>query len=176
MNFISAPVDAPEFCTVVDFYQWYVQNKCPVMLSLMDSVFLSDDATAVRLFRSGRFQVEMYLIHPSPIIPTHEHPGVENIELQNLAIHSPDALADFVQRDGSSHGGSFVRRAEDRGFALFSVQHWRDGVEMSTIGARWKGHTAGPKHEALIRRFNPGCLVYPGYADVTRKAIPNEVL
>jgi hypothetical protein len=176
MNFVQAPVEAPEFCTVVDFYRWYVQNKCPVMLSLMDNVFLSDDATAVRLFRSGRFQVEMYLIHPSPIIPAHEHPGVDNIELQSLTFHSSEELAYAVQTDGKAHGGSFVRRAEDRGFALFSVQHWRDGIEMSTIGARWKGHTAGPKHEALIRRFNPECLIYPGYADVTRTATVNEIL
>ena len=49
-----------------------------------------------------------------------------------------------------------------------SFQRWDDNLKMSTIGSRWKGHTAGEKHEALIRRFNPNALIYPGYADVTK--------
>lgn len=141
-------------------------------------VFVSDDATASCLFRHGRYQFEIYLIHPRPVIPQHEHPGVENIEfpVSRLLSFGVDSLAGMVQRHGMSHGDSIKVRAEHSGFVLYSAQKWADGIPMSTIGARWKGHTAGPKHEALIRRFNPDCLVYPGYADVTQKQPLLEVL
>jgi hypothetical protein len=133
-------------------------------------VFLSDDATATCLFRSGRYQFEMYFIHPNPLIPLHEHPGVENIEVPQSAWNklTKEDLEKRIQKPGQQHGKGIVERAWCAGFALFSAQKWDEGIEMSTIGARWKGYTAGPKHDALISRFNPGCILSDGYADVTR--------
>lgn len=162
-------MNIPQFKDVEDFARWYFASGMPRLQPPDAEVFVSDDATSSCLFRHGRFQFEIYLIHPQPVIPQHEHPGVENIEF-NASLSGVYAnLTGLVQRDGMSHGNDIRRRAEHAGFVLFSAQHWAEGIEMSTIGARWKGHTAGPKHEALIRRFNPDCLIYPGYADVTRK-------
>jgi hypothetical protein len=114
----------------------------------------------------------MYLIHPDPLIPVHEHPGVENIEIPSGGWTSinRNMLTSRTQTEGEVHGNSISERAKGAGFALFSAQKWADGLEISTIGARWRGPTAGPKHEALIRRFNPFCFIQDGYADVTRSA------
>jgi hypothetical protein len=165
------PEDVPEFSDLVHFTEWYLAAGMPILLPETTEVFLSDDATATCLFRYGRYQFEMYFIHPDPIIPVHAHPGVENIEIPisgwGLLTHS--VLQSRVQREGQTHGKGIRERADTAGFALFSAQKWDDGVEMSTIGARWKGFTAGPKHDALIRRFNPDCFAYAGYADVTLK-------
>ena len=169
----------PDFSCVEEFAVWYISQGNPLKPPANAEVFESDDATASCLFRHGRYQFEIYLIHAKPVIPQHEHPGVENIEFpisELLSGRSLQSFGEIVQRDGMSHGGSIRERAEHSGFVLYSAQKWADGLEMSTIGARWKGHTAGPKHEALIRRFNPNCLVYPGYADVTRKASSSEIL
>jgi hypothetical protein len=168
----------PNFRGVAEFARWYLVSGMPLMPPEAPEVFVSDDATASCLFRHGRYQFEIYLIHAQPVIPQHEHPGVENVEfpVSALAQRGLGALEMFVQRDGMAHGQSIKERAEHHGFVLYSAQKWADEIPMSTIGARWKGHTAGPKHEALIRRFNPDCVVYPGYADVTRKQIKLEVI
>lgn len=169
----------PDFSCVEEFTVWYLNHGIPLKPPKNAEVFESDDATASCLFRHGRYQFEIYLIHAKPVIPQHEHPGVENIEfpISDLRIRQDlQSVQQIVQRDGMSHGNSIRDRAEHSGFVLYSAQKWAEGIEMSTIGARWKGHTAGPKHEALIRRFNPDCLVYPGYADVTRKATSHEIL
>jgi hypothetical protein len=61
---------------VQSFSDWWMDNNMPIQFPLFPEVFLSDDATAICLFRNGQFQVELYLIHPQPIVPLHEHPGV----------------------------------------------------------------------------------------------------
>ena len=170
--------DVPNFSNVVDFADWYVSSGMPTLFPEQREVFVTDDATASCLFRHGRFQFEIYLIHPNPVIPQHEHPGVANIEIPQSGWNnlSREQLEASVQKQGAPHGVGFKQRAAHSGFVLMSAQMWDEGLEISTIGARWKGHTAGPKHEALIRRFNPGCLVYPGYADVTKMAQSLEIL
>lgn len=171
-------MNVPAFDTIEEFARWYFYNGMPILPPKNSEVFTSDDATASCLFRHGRYQIEMYLIHPNPVIPQHNHPGVENVEFSLSTVSSMglDYALGLVQRGDATHGGDIRERAANRGFVLYSAQKWADGLEMSTIGARWKGHTAGPKHEALIRRFNPDCLVYPGYADVTRKQAVNAIL
>ena len=39
---------------------------------------------------------------------------------------------------------------------------------MSSAAVNWKGKTAGPLQEALIKKHRPDAFVEPGYADVTR--------
>ena len=171
----------PQFKDLLSFAQWYIESGTPIILPIKREVFISDDATSTTLFRHGRYQVEMYLIHPDPVIPEHEHPGVENIEFSYSHYQDTNSVGEFdlenhLSKPGTTHGLSIRRRAQHDGFCLLSIQKWDEELEMSTIGSRWKGHTAGPKHEALIRRFNPDCLIYTGYADVTQKQIKKEIL
>ena len=175
---VLQPSEVPCFSGVAEFAEWYLRSGMPIMLPKKHEVFISDDATASCLFRHGRFQFEMYMIHPNPVIPQHEHPGVANVELssESWSAICGQMLFDNVQQEGKSHGSDIRFRAQHKGFMLFSAQMWDEGLEVSTIGARWKGHTAGPKHEALIRRFNPKCLIYPGYADVTKQCEVADVL
>jgi hypothetical protein len=177
MKFIDKS-KVPHFANVTEFAKWYLGAGMPVLFPERPEVFVTDDATATCLFRHGRFQFEIYLIHPNPVIPQHEHPGVSNLELAQDSLHhiAAGTLSSLVQQAGQSHGVGFHERASHNGFALMSAQMWDEGLEISTIGARWKGNTAGPKHEALIRRFNPDCLVYPGFADVTQKAAVADIL
>lgn len=175
MNFIH-PDSVPEFSDVSHFAKWYLKNNMPLLLPMPYEVYSSDDATSMCLFRHKRYQFELYLIYPDPVIPLHLHPGVENIEVDVTSIQKavieknvPAAAIFAPQPPDEYHGRSIKTKASSSGFMLFSAQKWDDGIEMSTIAARWKGHTAGPKHEALIRRFNPDCLIYPGYADVTQR-------
>lgn len=176
MNLIDAK-KVPDFKNVSAFAEWYLENNLPILIPFPQEIFVTDDATAVCLFRHKQYQFEMYLIHPKPVIPEHEHPGVENIEI-NVETIAKNGYKNFLepQQVGVPHGPGIKSRAEHGGFMLFSAQKWDDGLQVSTIGSRWKGHTAGPKHEALIKRFNPNCFMYPGYADVTRQNVVAAVL
>ena len=172
-------METPAFNNLVDFTLWCFNKGLALKPPLNAEVFTTDDATSSCLYRHGRFQLEVYLIHSEPVIPQHEHPGVESLEVPLVSLsfdQNIKNLDQFILGDGMSHGMDIRTRADIRGFVLYSAQKWDDGLEMSTIASRWKGHTAGPKHEALIRRFNPDCLIYPGYADVTRRRVMTEVL
>lgn len=164
-----------DFKNVAEFTKWYIESGMPFNLKKNTEVFISDDATSSCVYRKGRFQVELYLIHPTPIIPEHEHPGVEAIEvnmftaLNDTNMSNIDYLKDITLKAGQSHGNTIRAQAMSEGFVMLSAQYWLGNIPLSTIGSRWKGPTVGPLHEALIKRFNPNCVVIQGYADVTKE-------
>lgn len=150
---------------VKEFADWWMHAGMPIMFPPNPEVFMSDDATAVTLFRHGRFQVEMYLIHPNPKVPTHEHPGVEVIKMRLGNTKTP--IMSNILKTGESHGAGLRMEAEKLGFPLVAFQHWLTR-DPTTISSMWKGPTVGPLQEALIKRFNPDAYVVDGYADTTR--------
>lgn len=159
------PLSIPEsWNDVGHFCDWYMENNMPINFPSKPEVFLSDDATAICLFRHGQFQVELYLIHPEPKVPIHEHPNVEVIKVR---VDGDKAEASNILVNRQSHGVGFRLEGEDIGFPLLAVQHWKTEHAPTTVAAQWKGKTAGPKQEALIKRFHPDALVIRGYADVT---------
>lgn len=74
-------VKLPKWGSVREFAKWWCDNGSPIAPPA-ETVYLSDDATSFCLFRSGQFQVELYLIHPSPNLPQHGHPDVEVIKMR----------------------------------------------------------------------------------------------
>jgi hypothetical protein len=165
LNFIANS----KWKSVEEFCNWYMDNGMPIRPPNNTEVFLSDDATATCLFRSGQYQVESYLIYPEPLVQIHEHPGVEVIKVRMFENGDGGfALASDVLRKGEGHGAGFRLDGEEKGFILLAVQKWDDELIPTTVAARWKGKTVGPIHESLIKRLYPEALVLPGYADVTK--------
>jgi len=171
LNILDNPVanmEVPEtWDNVTEFGVWWVKAGMPIRFPVGAEVFRTDDATAVALFRQGRFQIEMYLIHPHPQLQDHEHPGVEAIKVRmgnnNETVGFTDALT-----EGKSHGAGVRLEAVTTGFPLIAIQHWKTRNPI-TIAAMWKGKTVGPMQENLLRRFHPDAYVIDGYADITRK-------
>jgi hypothetical protein len=150
---------------VSEFKDWYMNNSMPMTFPTGE-VFCSDDATATCVFRQGQFQVELYLIHPKPMVQRHEHPGVEVIKMYFVngnTMHEP------VLYNGQSHGAGERLEDASKGFPLFAFQHWKKGIP-TTVASAWKGRTSGPLHDALIKRFHPNALVLDGYADITKNS------
>jgi hypothetical protein len=151
------------------FCDWYLKNGLPLVFPKGAEVFMSDDATSTCLFRHGQFQVELYLIHPKPLVQFHEHPGVDVIKVR-LAEESDNSYVAYVSpvlRKGQSHGAGVRFENEETGFPLLAIQHWKSGIP-TTVAAAWKGKTVGPLQEKLIKRIYPEALVIDGYADVTK--------
>lgn len=168
-NYTLPNLDVPDtWQDVQAFCDWYISNDMPIRFQNSE-VFLSDDATAVCLFKHGQFQVELYLLHPNPLIQIHEHPDVEVIKLR---IIDNQAIAQGILFNGQSHGAGMRVEADKHGFPLLAFQHWKKSLP-TTVASAWKGKTVGPKHEDLIKRFHPNALVLDGYADITK---PNNYL
>lgn len=165
--------------TVEDFTKWWIENKMPLMIPSDAEVIISDDATAICVFRHGRFQIEFYIIKPHYSIEYHSHPGMEVITMYFAGgKNSPPGARTFHNtadqwgriraklESGEYHGGEDTNVFS--GFVLVAIQKWDEGIEMSSAAVNWKGKTAGPLQEALIKKHRPDAFVEPGYADVTR--------
>ena len=170
-------VEIPEWESVREFAKWWCDNGCP-LAPPSETVNLSDDATSFALFRSGQFQVELYLIHPSPNLPIHGHPDVEVIKMRldtflthgNKVIKTSRQEASATLYQGETHGAGMNFKENgllDSGFGQLAFQKWKDGLTPTTVAARWKGPTVGPMQEALIRKHTPKAIVRDGYADTT---------
>lgn len=155
--------------SIEEFHDWYVGNGMPFLPPENVEIHCSDDATAVCVFRKGQFQVELYLVHPNPLVQVHEHPGVRLIKIMSKGVGSNGVFGctEGVLDNGGAHGLG-GRSTEENGFLLMGIEQWHPSLTPSTVAAAWKGKTAGPKHEALIRRLRPNALVVDGYADTTK--------
>lgn len=170
-------VEVPEWSSVREFARWWCDNGAPIAPP-SETVNLSDDATSFALFRRGQFQVELYLIHPSPNLPEHGHPDVEVIKMrldtfmwsQNQVLKTTSQEASSTLFQDQTHGAGINFKENDgldQGFGLLAFQKWKDGLKPTTVAARWKGPTVGPMQEALIRKLTPKAIVRDGYADTT---------
>lgn len=165
--------------SVYDFGQWWCDSGMPILLPTNYEVYLSDDATSVCLFRKGQFQVELYLIHPGPNLPVHEHPGVEVIKMRlntydsNLELNMEEVGSATLLR-GQSHGAgiNFKDRESnsitEQGFPLLAFQKWDEGLEVTTVASRWKGKMVGPLQAGIVKRFSPTAFIQDDFIDVTR--------
>lgn len=166
--------------TIEDFTEWWIKNKMPLMVPHDAEVIISDDATAVCVFRHDRYQIEFYIIRPHYTIGSHCHPGMEVMTIYFgggstcspgvKTFHNTANMWGRVRaklESGQYHGGG-ENTDVFYGFLLVAIQKWSEGIPMSSAAVNWKGNTAGPLQEALIKKHRPDVIVEPGYADITR--------
>lgn len=153
---------------VEEFCNWYMENKMPIMIPEDSHVYTNENATAIVLFRHRNFQVELYIGFPENAVEDHFHPNMEVITMQigkmNVGIVW-GAYTDTLVH-GQSHSGNF---SSPRGCAFLTFEKWDDENKMTSASVNWIGKTAGPKHDALIKKHYPDSYVENGYADVTKK-------
>lgn len=162
--------------TIEDFTNWYLEQRMPLTIPWDAEVIQTDDATAICIFRKPPYQVELYLIHPKLSIPIHAHPGMDVITM-SLGGGKNDTksitgtstnwgnIAENL-KDGESHGGQGMLR-NSLGFGLLSFEKWPEHTVLTSAAIHWKGKTAGPLHDALIKKHYPEAVIYPGYADIS---------
>lgn len=144
--------------SIVEFANWYIGSSKPILIPFSAEVVVTDDASAITLFRKGNFQVELYLIKPGYIIPMHSHPDVDVITMgigggetcgPLHPIYGTGARIGQLRltEAGTEHGGG---QPEHKGFALLAFEHWKSGTP-SSAAMRWEGPTAGPIHDELLK-------------------------
>lgn len=112
----------------------------------------SGTVRGVVLYRDGRYQAELFLITESAVFPAHTHPHVDAIEVMIagniefvvrgqsfrqdlLAGHPPK----FGTKVGVRAGVSHTAILHEGGGAFLSLQRWREGVPMTSVGLDWDG-------------------------------------
>lgn len=165
--------------TIEEFTDWYMNNGMLFIPPWDAEVICSDDATAMTIFRKDRYQVELYLVHPDKLVPMHAHPGMESllISLGGGEQGSPDEFGvssrwgeySAVLREGETHGDRQVGYSP-KGYAMLTFQKWNGNNKLTSAAIQWRGETAGPLQDALIKKHNPNALTFPGYADITIKS------
>jgi hypothetical protein len=163
--------------TVMEFALWYQRVGFPMIPSSDGPVVTTDDAVAFPVFRYKNFQAELYVFTPSTV-PKHAHPYVDVV--QTYFHPASGAWTEFVELIyPQAHGGDEIvldTALQNSKQLLLTLQKWPDGQTPHTLSAVWKGPTMGPLQEGLVRQFNPDCLLYPGYADITVKAQASAIL
>lgn len=109
---------------------------------------------SVVLYRDGRYQAELFMNAQSGIFPEHAHPNVNSIEVMlagriEFTVRGRPAFPTevFARNDLSTQGmmigvgagvphGAIVR---DGGGAFLSLQQWREGVPVTSVGLDWDG-------------------------------------
>lgn len=160
------------------FADWYMGRGAPLMVPWDAEVIASDDATAVCLFRKAPFQVELYLVHPNIAVPVHSHPGMEALVIRlgggclgerlDNGLSSEWGMNCGKTKEDQTHGGRGLGFSP-KGYAMLTFQKWPDGVPLTSAAVHWKGDTAGPKQDAIIKRHHPQAIAVPGFADISRR-------
>lgn len=143
------------------FYEWYASSR-PFLVPQDKAQDFIEGLTALTLYREGPFQVQLIVVSPNVVIPTHTHPNVDSFEvfLRGMVFHlNGEILINEDQRDernGLSSAAAFrnirVRPTDPHGGyagpnggAFLSVQHW--SCEPTSVGDSWEGPHLGKRHE-----------------------------
>ena len=140
---------------------------------------VSDDASAICVFRKGCYQVELYIIFPDMWIRKHSHPDIEVI-IVDLGGGSLTPKDNF---NVSKHWGSVCKKISNNephggiqglqlsnGSAQLAFQKWKNPEEMTSAAIQWVGGIQGPRQAKLIKDYKSDAFVTENYADITKKS------
>jgi hypothetical protein len=164
----SNAVPAPEYCpekygeNVVDFLRWYGANSPGFPMSPPDGFCSSGGLLGLTLYRSGQFQVQLFLFPAGTVVPPHRHPNVDTIEMHldgdydfrvgGVSAIPLDHLHDRRGLVSRWWGRGVLVKSSDwhdltvnTGAAFLSVQHWLSGTP-GTVGNDWEGEPVNAIH------------------------------
>jgi hypothetical protein len=141
------------------FSRWFMSQPPTSWLVPLNPVHVietqSGTVRGVVLYREGRYQAEFFLVTESTNFPEHSHPNVDAIEVliagdiefvvRGRSLRRPGLLENplkFAIRIGVGAGVSHTAILHGGGGAFLSLQHWREGVPMTSVGLDWDG----PEH------------------------------
>jgi hypothetical protein len=165
------------FTHLEEFVNWFLELKMPLLIPWNAHVLVTDDSTSICLYKTGSYMVELYLIHPNKTVPEHSHPGVEVITmyLDGGERNKPDKFncgegwgTVFTKINDKQTHGDTSNVPNAHGYVILAFQKWENDIEPTSASMRWRGPTAGIKHDTLIEKKYPNSIQNAGYADVTK--------
>lgn len=171
----SGATPAPSFAApasgdvLLDFLRWYGEHGPAWPMAAADGLAWAGNLPGVTLYRSGAFQVQLFIFPAGTVVPPHRHPNVDTIEMHvagdyDFRVGGVSAIPLFHLHDRrgpvSRWWGRGVRvrpgdwhdlTVFDAGACFLSVQHWLRGTP-SSVGEDWEGQPANPEHGAQLCR------------------------
>lgn len=134
------------------FLNWWLQNR-PMAPPIEGFHTCNGQIQGSVIYRSGQYQVQMFVVQPNSVIAPHIHPNVDSYEVYvsgdvefmlNGEVYSQANNASGILRvaPDSWHGGTFG----PKGGVFLSAQRWLNGVPPTSVGEDWKdelGRTQG---------------------------------
>ena len=147
-----------------EFKNWWMNNGCPIVPPFESPIHCTDIAYALCIYRSGRFQVELYVVKPNTETTKHSHPNIESISmyltgtmsfakengdyidlsaLQKEAENGTHVLLGTVAESNDGQVHSLKVGPEGGAFLIF--EFWKDRDPVS-VTVHWEGDLVGDQH------------------------------
>lgn len=160
----------PDFDPLTAFAGWYVnQIGFGVPQSPLLGVTRVGAFSGLTLFRTGQFQVQLWLCDPNSEIPDHSHPNCDTIlqyvsgemslRLNGVEVLRREDIKDVGDGTSSARGVWLRINPQDNhggtigpaGSAFLTIQQWRHGVAPMSVELDWHGDPLSPEHEIAIK-------------------------
>jgi hypothetical protein len=150
-----------QFCELTAFLHFWLLMK-PIEPPLEDMLDFSGNLSGLVLYRSGQYQVQLFIIKEDAVIKAHCHPNVDSYEVTvsgkvafevNGYRHEDRALWDHVRVLPEAMRTAYIGKG---GGAFISVQKWLNGVKPSSVGWDWhdqEGRTSGSADATTANTF-----------------------
>lgn len=134
------------------FAKWFMEQR-PIWMTPPGGVSFIDGVHGAVLYREGDKQVQLFICAPGTEIPDHCHPNVDSYEVAMWGMefrHRGHVLMPFSkQEDWPFQRNGYVIRVlpSDRhgatagpdGGCFLSIQHWRNGIQPTSVAEDWDG-------------------------------------
>jgi hypothetical protein len=133
-----------------------------------NAIHTTDIAYALSVFRTGQYQVELYIIKPNTLTPVHSHPNIESISVYltgNMEFRQADGtFADLsayqTEKPNGTHrlqwmkadtnyGTPHAVKTGEEGGAFLIFEKWLVGTPTS-VAVSWEGELVGEEHAKLM--------------------------
>jgi hypothetical protein len=131
-----------EYCELTAFLHFWLMTK-PLLVPKDDSLDFSGNLSGLVLYRSGQYQVQLFIIQEHAVIKPHVHPNVDSYEVTvsgkvafevNGFRHENRSLWDHVRVLPTDVHTAYIGEG---GGSFISVQKWLNGVKPTTVGHDW---------------------------------------
>jgi hypothetical protein len=156
--------------TVHEFRDWWLKAGRPLRPPFDQPIFVTDMVYSLCLYREGQFQVELYIMKPNGLSPSHSHPGVDstfvflggNLEFGDETESFKDLSDQQKSRNDGAHillgrtvdaldGALHSVRAHQEGGAFLSFEYWKD-KEPDSVVVNWEGAPDGAIHAKVLEK------------------------
>ena len=153
-----------QFSPVLSFKDWWMAAGCPIVPPFKNAIHCTDIAYALCIYRSGRFQVELYIVKPNTETTKHSHPNVESISMYltgNMSFADEQGnykdLNQFqIENENGTHkllgsiaevndGKLHALKVGPEGGAFLIFEYWKDRDPVS-VTVHWEGELVGEQH------------------------------
>ena len=154
---------------VQQFKEWWLANGCPIKPPFDKPIHATDIAYALCVYRSGRFQVELYIVKPNTETTKHSHPNIDSISMyltgnMTFAKENEEYIdLSKLQKEGANgthvllgsiaetnNGKVHSLKVGPEGGAFLIFEFWKDRDPVS-VTVHWEGDLVGEQHAQTIK-------------------------